>query len=70
MELLLILGGAVALMLLSIVWLARREGRNAARARIAETAAKRSRHALQIDEKVARLSDVDLDGELRKPDSD
>ncbi len=67
MTLVLIVGGTVALLLFAVVRLARRLGRKTAEAEVAENSVERAKHALEIDEDVARLPDTELDGELREP---
>lgn len=67
MNLVLIVGGTVALLLFVVVRLARREGQESAKAEAAENSAERAKDALEIDEDVDRLPDTELDGELREP---
>ena len=67
MNLVLIVGGTVALLLFVVVRLARREGRESAKAEAAENSVERAKDALEIDEDVARLPNTELDRELREP---
>ena len=67
MKLALIVGGTVALLLFAVVRLARRAGRQSAKAETAKNSVERAKDALEIDENVARLPDTELDRELREP---
>lgn len=62
----LILGGTIAVLVFAIIWLARREGRQAIRASTAEAAVERAQDGLEIDEDIARMSSDELDRELRR----
>ncbi len=70
MSITLVLGGTVGLLLVAVIWLARREGRRSAEADAAGTSVERAKNGLEIDETVARLSGDELDRELRKPERD
>lgn len=70
MILALVLGGTIILLVLVVVRLARRLGRRSAEADAAGRSLERSRDALEIDEDVARLTNDELDRELRDSTTD
>jgi len=63
-------GGVAIAGILLAVYFARREGRKSVEAEAGKKSAERSKDALEIDEDVNRMSESDLDDELRDHQSD